>query len=620
MVGIYNMSTSIYCAKHAMEKRFERAMGQKQAPAPPPESKSFKKAKLHPINQEGKKILKEHKPHRDQGHMDSSVGNRRAMGKKPETPFQKSFVARKSAPTRNVSNDMTTTHSVPQRSRIAQSAATQGYIDGYHLKEDDVSMHNDAPLPPAADSSWEPSSPLQTTSYLPKKTEVRVTEQVDIPPTRSKQPSPNTTSPPSDHDLPIPRPKPQAVIRQASIAAAPLKQTPKQSYSIARKTDAEAITRPLRYDGSSSPSDVDSPALSLRHGCSDDLVNFEPLPEDLATTIEPENRTVTEVRSVESRPLAFAPTAALIGLSSSSLGIALSSKSQREVSSPLTNRPPSTSPSTSVYSADMSMSETEVQEIVNEVLDFEMLDSDSLATPESRIQPSLHPEHQIESSNVAREDPEATPPLETAQSPTPFQPIDQENLSMNVETDSVKIEDNEAGWQTTLPLNSLEYTRAQKAENFNPSELDSWLYKSPKISPDAQPSSRDLLDTQTWDEVNPKTTWPEVLSESWIEDKRKEIKARGGRKKNFGKILTRQLVQERTDNGWSLFQDREVQPLTVEAREAMRGVDELFGLKGVDDMVPAVRNGVLLMVDEEVEQPVRRGRPKSTVLRAYQVG
>jgi hypothetical protein len=118
VVGIYNMSTSIYCAKHAMEKRFERAMGQKQAPAPPPESKSFKKARLHPINQEGKKILKEHKPHRDQGHMDSSVGNRRAMVKKPETPVQKSRVARKSAPTRNVSNDMTITHHLPQRKAL----------------------------------------------------------------------------------------------------------------------------------------------------------------------------------------------------------------------------------------------------------------------------------------------------------------------------------------------------------------------------------------------------------------------------------------------------------------------------------------------------------------------
>lgn len=168
-----------------------------------------------------------------------------------------------------------------------------------------------------------------------------------------------------------------------------------------------------------------------------------------------------------------------------------------------------------------------------------------------------------------------------------------------------------------LPVNSLELVRAQKAAKFDCSELDSWLAKEPTIPLlDIQPSAKELLETQQWGHVDPRKAWPPVFSEQWLEDKKAEIRARGGRKANYGKIITAQNRKEREAKGWNIHQSEESKVLTDERREIRRKVEELFDVKDVDDMVPRVdNNGVLFMVDV-VE---RQGKGKKAA-RIYQVG
>lgn len=166
-----------------------------------------------------------------------------------------------------------------------------------------------------------------------------------------------------------------------------------------------------------------------------------------------------------------------------------------------------------------------------------------------------------------------------------------------------------------LPTNSLELVRAQKAAKFDPSELDMWLAKEPLPPSDIPPSAKELLETQQWGHVDPRKAWPPVFSEEWLEDKKAEIRARGGRKANYGKVITAQNRKEREARGWNIHQSQESKVLTDERREVMRKVDELFGIKDVDDMVPRVdKKGVLFMVDAAEGQ----GKGKKAT-RIYQV-
>jgi hypothetical protein len=275
-------------------------------------------------------------------------------------------------------------------------------------------------------------------------------------------------------------------------------------------------------------------------------------------------------------------------------------------------------PISSAVPADMSMSESDALGTASDTADIEMHDASPTPEPIPQM-PTIISKPPDKSPDGTQTAVEPTPPLDPAVSPS-LSPPDMAHVTpMEIDSSSVTLDVKDEDWHVALPISSLEHVRAWKAATFDPSELDSLLYDSPKFAYDAQPTPKELLETQTWDDINPRTTWPELLSGSWIEDKRKEIKARGGRKKNFGKVLTEQVLQEKKENGWSIWQGRDTMVMNEERKEIMRGVDDLFGLKGAEEMVPAVRNGVLFMVGKEDGEGGKRGRPKSSS-RIFQVG
>jgi len=328
------------------------------------------------------------------------------------------------------------------------------------------------------------------------------------------------------------------------------------------------------------------------------------------------------MQSFGRRPLALAPMTALKGLSSSSPPV-MHSQESKDMSISSESDAPSSILAASMDSDDISMSEVEEQDNVAESAELETLDETSVLEFPMRDVSQPLPVHSGElegSSHHATTPMESSPRRVATESPGPSLQDCQLDTLMNTESSDVDTGKQIYEWHTTLPMNSLERVRVYKTSTYNPADLDSWLHKSSLMPDDAQHTTKELLETQIWDELNPRTAWPEILSESWIEDKRKEIKARGGRKKNFGRILTEQVMQEKRENGWSLFQNKAVAPINDMQTEIVKGVDDLFRLKNVEATVPAVRNGVLCMVQVEDESERRkRGRPKSAS-KSYQFG
>jgi hypothetical protein len=154
------------------------------------------------------------------------------------------------------------------------------------------------------------------------------------------------------------------------------------------------------------------------------------------------------------------------------------------------------------------------------------------------------------------------------------------------------------------PLNSIEAIRAQRAANFDTSELDSFLFKQAQPKSEEQPTAKELLSTQIWGHIDPRVAWPKKMTPQEIQEKIKEIEARGGKKANFGKILTAQVRKERADKGWHIHQTSERRS-EAECNEMDRRMEELFGREGIANCVPGIRNGRLVMIEQlEQEEPL----------------
>lgn len=52
----------------------------------------------------------------------------------------------------------------------------------------------------------------------------------------------------------------------------------------------------------------------------------------------------------------------------------------------------------------------------------------------------------------------------------------------------------------------------------------------------SQPTSDELLKNQKWGHIDPTKNWPQEYSAEWLEEKRREIEARSGRKANYKKL------------------------------------------------------------------------------------
>ena len=162
---------------------------------------------------------------------------------------------------------------------------------------------------------------------------------------------------------------------------------------------------------------------------------------------------------------------------------------------------------------------------------------------------------------------------------------------------------------------SRESASLETSTEFDETELDSYLQKQSQRDPFHEPSPSELSETQRWEIVDPRVSWPRKLSAAQKEQKIREIEARGGRKKNFGKILHPQIVQERSENGWDIHQSREKRD-DQETTELTRGLAELFGVPmGIlGNCVPKSIDGRLVMQEREREpEPRRPGRQKKEV-------
>ncbi|KAG4412262.1 hypothetical protein IFR04_014611 [Cadophora malorum] len=226
-------------------------------------------------------------------------------------------------------------------------------------------------------------------------------------------------------------------------------------------------------------------------------------------------------------------------------------------------------------------------------VDDEMLD----AVAPARLSPARHsfPQPPSPLSN-------SSPHLSSPESPNFDDDIEQADTTAAIEPD-------------LTAESSQESTLLEMITEFDESELDWCLQKQSQRDPFYEPNPTELLETQIWGIVDPRTVWPQRLSAAQKEQKIREIEARGGRKKNFGKILHPRLVQERSENGWDIHQSREKRD-DEETTELTQGLAELFavpvGLLG--NCKPKSINGRLVMQEREREpEPRRPGRQKKEV-------
>ena len=154
---------------------------------------------------------------------------------------------------------------------------------------------------------------------------------------------------------------------------------------------------------------------------------------------------------------------------------------------------------------------------------------------------------------------------------------------------------------------SVEAKRRRKAAAYDSSVLDSFLAKQRNADPDVQPTAQELFKTQIWGHIDPRVVWPKEQSAEWLEEKRREIDARGGKKANFGKLLTAQVRKERRDNGWGIHQRKDIVH-TERTDEHKKHLEELLGIKDLDEFEPGVRDGQLVMIEKMVDQNGKRKR------------
>lgn len=146
----------------------------------------------------------------------------------------------------------------------------------------------------------------------------------------------------------------------------------------------------------------------------------------------------------------------------------------------------------------------------------------------------------------------------------------------------------------------LENTRQQRAASFDERAFDKFLSSQTYETPSN-------IHRQAWGHIDPRVKWPKQHDESWLEQKREEIEARGGRKANYGKILTSQIVKERRQKGWQIHQTKEV-PARLQMGDGSKHMEALFTLPDPSSLEPVLRNGQLFMAEKTLDESGRKRR------------
>ncbi|KAK2625346.1 hypothetical protein QTJ16_005715 [Diplocarpon rosae] len=159
-----------------------------------------------------------------------------------------------------------------------------------------------------------------------------------------------------------------------------------------------------------------------------------------------------------------------------------------------------------------------------------------------------------------------------------------------------------------LENSAIAYGR-RKARIFDESILDFYLKRHAERGPLYEPTPREILDTQTWAALDPRTIYPIRQTSIQREQRMAEIAARPRRKANFGKHLLPHVVKERREKGWDVHQSCE-KKTDDESLEFAQKMDELCG-GAVSNCEPKIVNGRLVMHEKEREpEPKRPGRQK----------
>lgn len=175
-------------------------------------------------------------------------------------------------------------------------------------------------------------------------------------------------------------------------------------------------------------------------------------------------------------------------------------------------------------------------------------------------------------------------------------------------TDSVqKVVDD--GWidVSVARPDSIEAIRRAKAHRFDESVLDKFLAPPIQTNRTPQPNTFDIINGQRWGHIDPRQAWP-ADNVDWLAEKQKEIEARPKRKANFGKVLTVQNIRERREHGWQVHQNKELPPRDY---KGYGHVEELFAIKGIEELEPSVRNGVLVMAEKVIDESGKRRKKNS---------
>jgi hypothetical protein len=165
-----------------MKRKFDRAQEKRPAPAAPAESRSLKKKKLHPIDPEGREILREQRKGRSLGHAGHSSVGRNSTLDKLSPPAATIGAARKSAPTRKISVDLSA-RDIPTSRRQS--------------KQTDLSRDRD-PAPPSLNSiPTSKDSTLSKSRGSPERRKDRpLPSKIIADPVASREPSRSTKSTP----------------------------------------------------------------------------------------------------------------------------------------------------------------------------------------------------------------------------------------------------------------------------------------------------------------------------------------------------------------------------------------------------------------------------------------
>jgi hypothetical protein len=145
----------------------------------------------------------------------------------------------------------------------------------------------------------------------------------------------------------------------------------------------------------------------------------------------------------------------------------------------------------------------------------------------------------------------------------------------------------------TFPSFTFEARNRANANNYDESILDSYLYNGRK--PSFGPGDIAGKLSQFRDDEHSRIVQNSIQDKEWYGRKQAEIKARGGRKGQWGRVISKEIFEERLAKGWDKHQNK---PVSEEEKKNGDALLEFFGLP--IKMHPVLYDGKLAMADSSL--------------------